>query len=122
VNAAHPILVVEDDPAMREMVVDLLEEEGLRTVAASDSEKALDALCCQHFAAMLSDVRMAGRGGLALLREVHRRWPDLKVVMMTAFGNLEDANRAVRAGASDLVSKPFKRSELLAALARVLEP
>jgi DNA-binding NtrC family response regulator len=115
------ILVVEDDAAMREMVVSLLRDEGLDATPACDGEDALDALRAGSFEAILSDVRMPRKSGLELLSDVRRFWPHSKVIIMTAFGSAEDAEVAIRAGAFDLIAKPFRRAELLAVLARALK-
>jgi DNA-binding NtrC family response regulator len=114
------VLVVEDDAAMRDLVVALLEDEGLTAVAACDGVAALELLSDRSFSAILSDIKMPRMDGLALLREVHERWPAAKVIMMTAFGSPDDAGRAMRAGAFDLIAKPFQRLDLLDLVDRAL--
>ena len=115
------VLVVDDDAAMREMLVSLLEDEGLRAEEADGADKALDRLRDAEFDAVLSDIRMPGRSGIEMLGEVRALRPDLPVILMTAFGSIDTAIEAMRAGAFDYVTKPFKRNEVLVVLERAFE-
>lgn len=119
--ASRPsILVVEDDRAMREMLVSLLEEEGMAARGVEDGQQALHELRRQEFDAVLSDCDMPHMDGLALLDELRRRRPALPVVLMTALGGPINAERARAAGAVDFLLKPFAVDELLRKLARVV--
>ncbi len=115
------ILVVDDDSAMREMLASLLEPEGFAVETAATADQALEHLRERDFDVVLSDIRMPGRSGIALageMRDVRARTP---VVLMTAFGSFDTAIEAMRAGAFDYITKPFKREAVLVTLERALE-
>jgi two-component system response regulator FlrC len=113
-----PILVVEDDAALREALTDTLEIAGYSVMAAADAEQALAWMETGAPGLVLSDVQMSGIDGHALLRLVRHRRPDIPVVLMTAYGQIERAVQAMRDGASDYLPKPFEPDRLLAAVAR----
>ena len=115
------LLVVDDDDAMREMVVSLLADEGFEVAGAAGAEPALARLRDQEVDAVVSDIRMPGKSGLELVGEIHALRPETPVILMTAFGSIDSAVEAMRAGAFDYVTKPFKRDELLLALERAFE-
>jgi len=112
------VLVVDDDVAMREMLVSLLEEEGISTHTAGSAEQAVSIAKQEDVTAVLSDIRMPGTDGLQLLGELRELRPQAPVVLMTAFGTIDSAVDAMRAGAFDYITKPFKRGIVLAALQR----
>ncbi len=115
------ILVVDDDAAMREMLVSMLEPEGYRVDTAPDVATALGSLRDRDYDAVLSDVRMPGKSGIQLAQEIRDLRARTPVVLMTAFGTLDSAIDALRAGAFDYIVKPFKRDGVLVALERALE-
>ena len=115
---ALPILVVEDDPCLREAICDTLELAGKGFVAVDGGEAALQALAQQTFSLVLRDVRMMPMDGIALLKQVRQRLPHLPVVLMTAFAEVEKAVDAMRSGACDFLLKPFDPAQLLAVLDR----
>jgi DNA-binding NtrC family response regulator len=115
------ILVVDDDAAMREMVASLLEAEGMSVQLAASLKEAVDCASADDFDAVLSDIRMPGGDGLELVGALHAVRPQTPVVLMTAFGSIDSAVEAMRVGAFDYVTKPFKRTALVAALSRALE-
>jgi len=115
------ILVVDDDDAMREMVVSLLGDEGYEAEGKDGAEPALEHLRDHEVDAVVSDIRMPGQTGLELVGEIHALRPETPVVLMTAFGSIDSAVEAMRAGAFDYITKPFKRDELLLALERAFE-
>ncbi|MBU4262240.1 MAG: sigma-54 dependent transcriptional regulator [Proteobacteria bacterium] len=106
------ILVVDDELSMREFLKILLEKEGYQAVTASDGEKALKAIAMQEFDLVISDIRMPGMGGLELLDSAKKVTPDLPFIMITAFASPEDAVQAMKHGAYDYITKPFKLSEI----------
>jgi len=106
------ILVVDDELSMREFLKILLEKEGYQAVTASDGEKALKAIEMQEFDLVISDIRMPGMGGLELLDSAKKVNPDLPFIMITAFASPEDAVQAMKHGAYDYITKPFKLSEI----------
>ncbi len=114
------VLVVEDDAALREALCETLRLEGIATEAAADGAAALRRLEAGGVGLVVSDVRMAPMDGETLLRRIRARWPELPVVMMTAYGTIEKAVAAMRAGASDYLVKPFDPAALVEAARRFL--
>ena len=115
------VLVVDDDQPMRDMVMSLLEDEGVCGVAADSAEAALKQLSEQSFSAVLSDIRMPGMDGVELVGRIRELRPHTPAILMTAFGSVDSAVQALRAGAFDYITKPFKREVLLASLERAFE-
>jgi DNA-binding NtrC family response regulator len=115
------VLVVDDDAAMREMLTSLLAEAGIRAQTAKTAEDAMEALRNAEFDAVLSDIRMPGKSGYDLIGELRELRPETPVILMTAFGSLDSAVEALRAGAYDYITKPFKRPAVLASLERAFE-
>jgi two-component system response regulator FlrC len=113
-----PVLVVEDDKNLREALTDTLELAGYSAIAAADAEQALSWLEKGNPGLVLSDVQMPGMDGHALLRMLKTRRPDIPVILMTAYGQIELAVQAIRDGAADYLPKPFEPDRLLATVAR----
>ena len=109
-----PVLVVEDDPSLREAIGDTLELAGRSYVAVESGPDALDALARQAFSIVVSDVRMMPMDGVTLLKEIRARLPHLPVVLMTAYAEVDKAVDAMRSGACDFLLKPFEPRALLA--------
>jgi len=118
---SRTILVVDDDAAMREMLVSLLEEAGFRACPSAGAPEALEQLREAEADAVLSDIRMPGMGGIELVGAIHEIRPSIPVILMTAFGTIDSAVSAMQAGAFDYITKPFKKDEVLLALERALE-
>lgn len=114
------ILVVDDDADMREMIHDMLKDRGHQVTIAGSGQEALKALGEEDYAVVLSDIRMKGMQGLELLAEIKRTHPDINVILMTAFGSVETAVEAMKHGASDYLTKPVKKDELVRVIERVL--
>ncbi len=114
------VLVVEDDADLREALSDTLELAGLRVIAAADGVAALDCLRDADIRLVVSDVRMARLDGERLLRRIKACSPDLPVVLMTAYGTIESAVQAMRAGASDYLVKPFEAQVLVETVNRFI--
>ncbi|MGH8666355.1 MAG: sigma-54-dependent transcriptional regulator [Burkholderiales bacterium] len=113
------VLVVEDDRELLEAICTTLELDGIPALGACDGASGLDLLESADIGLVLSDVGMMPMDGLALLAEVRRRRPDLPLVLMTAYGVVEQAVEAMRAGAADYLTKPIE-ARALVALARRL--
>ena len=113
-------LVVDDDPDMREMVHDMLKDRGHHVTTAASGDEALRRLSEGDYGAVLTDLRMKGMQGTELLTEVKRLYPNVGVILMTAFGSVETAVEAMKHGASDYVTKPVKKDELIRVVERVL--
>ena len=120
-TSQDPVLIVDDE---RPILLDLqmqLEDEGYVALTAQSAEEALRLLSQQRVAAVVTDLRMPTRDGLSLLREVKARWPDLDVVIMTAYGGVEAAVQAMQEGAQDFIIKPFSHLQLSLKLARLMQ-
>jgi two-component system response regulator FlrC len=117
-----PILVVEDDPNLREAVVDTLELAGEAVLSAASGPEALKVLAERPVAIVVSDVRMEPMDGITLLKEIRGHYPHLPVVLMTAFADVDRAVEAMRAGACDFLLKPFEPKALLEHVARYRLP
>ncbi|NNL65133.1 MAG: sigma-54-dependent Fis family transcriptional regulator, partial [Myxococcales bacterium] len=113
--------MVDDDDAMRDMVVSLLQDEGFAAHGVEGADAALVWLEGEEADAVVSDIRMPGRSGLELVGEIHALRAETPVILMTAFGSIDSAVEAMRSGAFDYITKPFKRDELLLALERAFE-
>ncbi len=116
--AQSKVLIVEDDEGLREALVDTLALAGYAWVEADCAEQALIKLKSETVDIVISDVQMAGMGGLALLRSIKQHWPNLPVLLMTAYANIEDAVGAMKEGAIDYMAKPFAPEVLLNMVSR----
>jgi DNA-binding NtrC family response regulator len=114
----HHLLVVDDDKVTRELLREVFEGEGYRVRLAPSGEEALAMMEKERPSLVLSDIKMLGIDGLELLGRIRKRYPDSLVILMTGFGNLDGAVRAIQEGAFDYISKPFKIQELKALVAR----
>ena len=112
------VLVVEDDQPLQEALVATLEGAGFGVLAAGDGKEALTLLQDVEVDLVLSDVQMTPMNGRKLLRELNDARPQLPVLLMTAFGTIDEAVSAMREGAVDYLVKPFEASELAARVAR----
>jgi len=115
------MLVVEDEAFQREMLRDFLTREGHRVTEAESGEKALQLLESSLFDLILLDFRMPGMNGLDLLRQIKLINPEIEVVIMTAYGTIETAVEAMKAGARDYLTKPIDFEELCILIERVAE-
>ncbi|KHT47169.1 sigma-54-dependent transcriptional regulator [Vibrio sinaloensis] len=116
--AQSKVLIVEDDEGLREALVDTLALAGYEWLEADSAEDALVKLKSNTVDIVVSDVQMAGMGGLALLRNIKQHWPNLPVLLMTAYANIEDAVSAMKDGAIDYMAKPFAPEVLLNMVSR----
>ncbi|MEX1368138.1 MAG: sigma-54 dependent transcriptional regulator [Nannocystaceae bacterium] len=117
------VLVVDDEEPMRHMLSLLLTREGYQVQTASSGEEAVQQLSDEEVEVdvVLTDVRMPGMGGLALVRWAQAERPELTVIVMSAFGSVELAIEAMTLGAYDYVSKPFKQDEVVLTLRKAQE-
>ncbi|WMN86619.1 sigma-54 dependent transcriptional regulator [Vibrio parahaemolyticus] len=116
--AQSKVLIVEDDEGLREALVDTLALAGYEWLEAGCAEEALIKLKSNTVDIVVSDVQMAGMGGLALLKNIKQNWPNLPVLLMTAYANIEDAVSAMKDGAIDYMAKPFAPEVLLNMVSR----
>ena len=110
--ANYRILIVDDEPNIRRILQVAFEKLNYETCLAENVEAALTILAESTFDAVLTDVTMPGKSGYELLVEVRRLWPNLPVVIMTAYGTIPQAVQAVRGGAFEYVTKPFDLESL----------
>jgi two-component system, NtrC family, response regulator AtoC len=115
------ILVVDDDARMRELVAKVLAREGYAVRSLPRGQDVLQALEEGPADLVISDIRMPEMDGLTLLREVKRLVPETSVLLMTAFGSIDTAVQAIKAGAYDYLTKPFKMDEVILVVRRAME-
>ncbi len=115
------ILVVDDDESLRRVTQIQLEEVGYEVRTAADGREAISALESWKPALVITDLRMPGMSGLDLLKEIRAGFPETTVVLMTAFGSIQSAVEAMKAGAYDYITKPIDHDELALLVARALE-
>ncbi len=120
-DAFSRVLVVDDEEPVRHMLTLLLRREGLEVVAMDSAEAAIEHLSAEPVDAVLTDVRMPGQGGLALVAWCAEHRPGLTVIVMSAFGSIDLAVEAMHVGAYDYISKPFKQDEVVLALRKAQE-
>src|SRR5262249_24384782 len=99
-------LVVDDDLTLGMVLASQLKQAGIDARRVSSAEEALKAFAASPFDAVLTDLRMPGRDGLSLLREMKQIAPDVPIVMLTAHGTIPVAVEAMKAGAADFLTKP----------------
>ncbi len=116
------ILLVDDDESIRWVLNELLKDLGHNITALNSAEKALEQLKNGQFDLLVSDVRMSGQSGMALLNYCQQNHPSMPVIIMTAHSDLESAVQAYQQGAFDYLPKPFDLDEVIATVNRALQP
>jgi DNA-binding NtrC family response regulator len=116
-----PLLVVDDEKNMRLSLQAVMEEEGYQFRTADSAEAALRLLEQEQFFMVITDARLNGMSGYEFLGHVRNRWPNLPILMITAYATPKLAVEAIKAGAIDYLAKPFAPEELLHAVARCAE-
>src|SRR5256712_815810 len=115
------LLVADDDPGLRESLERTLTREGYRVVLASDGRAALERVQAGGVDLIVTDLKMPGLTGLELLRAAKALMPDVDVILLTAFGTVEEAVKAMKDGAYDFLTKPFRREQLIKLIDKALE-
>ncbi len=115
------LLVADDDPGLRESLERTLTREGYRVVVASDGRAALERVQGGDIDLVVTDLKMPGLSGIELLHAVKTVAPDLDVILLTAFGTIEEAVKAMKDGAYDFITKPFQRQQLVRVVRAALE-
>ncbi|MCC7381352.1 MAG: response regulator [Deltaproteobacteria bacterium] len=115
------LLVVDDDEAVRQIVAELLRDEGYEPSTAATADEAVAMMRQSHFPLVITDIKMPGRDGITMLREIRSEFPDAAVIMMTGYGQVESAVEALKWGASDYLTKPIRVNHLAAAVLRALD-
>ena len=101
------VLVVDDEEGIRDFIADALETAGHETVQAADGEAALAELRRRGFHLMITDLRMPRLDGMALVRTARVEWPEMEVIVLTAYGTVDGAVEAMKLGALDYLRKPL---------------
>ena len=117
---SHSILVVDDEERLGDVLAAALEDLGYRATAVTSAKAALLALEQSRFDLVLTDLRMPVMDGRGLLREARSRWPDMPVIILTAFAAVRDAVELVKEGAFDYIAKPFEIEDVAATIRRAL--
>ncbi len=115
------LLVVDDDPIARDNLARILEHEGHRALQAESGPAALEIIAQRDLDLVVTDLKMPGMDGLALLAEAKRLRPDTEIILMTGYASVGTAVQAMRDGAYDYISKPFEVEEMRALVEKALE-
>jgi two-component system response regulator HydG len=117
----NKILVVDDDLEMCRLISDVLSGEGFKVLSTGDSLEASKMLKREEFDVIITDLKMKGLKGLDLLEEANKMAPMTPVIIITAFGTIESAIKAMKLGAYDYITKPFQMDELVLTVEKALE-
>ena len=115
------ILIVDDEPIARDNLDHILQKDGYLTLLAEDGQQAIDILKQEEVDLVLTDLRMKGRDGMAVLAEAKILWPSTEVIVITGYASVDTAVAAMRQGAYHYISKPFKIDELRVIVEKALE-
>ena len=115
------IMLVDNEASILSVLSTVLKVEGYEIRSSREVEKAMDIIRDEDFDLLISDIRMTPLSGMDLLKWVRNEKPDISVIMLTAYGSVETAIEAMKLGAFDYVTKPFKVDELLITIQRALE-
>jgi DNA-binding response OmpR family regulator len=115
------IMVIDDDHDLRESIVEILEDNDFSVIGCKTAEQALQEIKQQAPSLIIVDNMMPGMGGMAFLPLVKNDYPNIKIIMITAFSTVDNAVSAMKSGADDYLAKPFKRDDLLVAIRLNLE-
>ena len=115
------LLIVDDECNMRESLKVVLESHGYKADMVESAEDGLEAIGSNSYFMVITDARLEGMSGYEFLQESHERWPDIPVLMITAYATPKLAVEAIQSGAVDYLSKPFEPEELLHSVNRCAE-
>jgi CheY-like chemotaxis protein len=118
---SRPILIVDDEKNIRLALSMALEQLGIPVETAASGEEALAKVAQAEYDLMLLDLRMPGMDGMEVLRQVSQRRPELKVIIITAYGSIDLAVEAMKLGAVDFLQKPFDVAQVREMVRRILE-
>ncbi len=117
----NSVLIVDDEKNIRLTLCQALEILSIETDTAADGEEALSKLRKKEFGLILLDLRMPGMDGMEVLRRVREFRPDIRVIILTAYGTIESAVEAMKLGAVDFIQKPFSPDEIRGLVSRVID-
>ncbi len=116
------LMFVDDEDELVSALVERLELRGIDAKGVTSGDEALQHLREEHFDVVVIDVKMPGIGGLELLRTISRRYPDIKVILMTGHGSTEDSEIGRRLGAVAYLQKPVELDDLLTTIEQAAGP
>ena len=119
--ASERILVVDDEEGMRRLLSRVLTREGYETSAVANGAEALRLVASERFDLVVTDIKMPEMDGLQLLAELKEYEPSLPIIVITAYGTIENAVQALRSGAYDYIAKPFENDEIKLTVAKAFE-
>ncbi|OFW01408.1 MAG: hypothetical protein A3I61_18250 [Acidobacteria bacterium RIFCSPLOWO2_02_FULL_68_18] len=119
--ATPHILFVDDEPALRTVMVERLRDHGFEVAEAESGERALELLDQFAFDIVITDLRMPGVDGGSVIESAVGRYPGIVAIVITGYGTIKDAVDAIKRGASDFIAKPFQFDELMHVLEKALE-
>ena len=115
---ATKMLIVDDDDIWRSRLARAMRERGLEVTTAANYDEAMEAAETHPFELAVVDLRMPGKGGLEVVRDLHERYLDLKIVVLTGYGSISTAVDALRLGAVNYMQKPADADDILTAFER----
>jgi DNA-binding NtrC family response regulator len=115
------ILIVDDERIVLDSCKRVLEADGYSVTLATSADKALESMSAEAFSLILMDIKMPGRDGMSLMREVKEKWPDVPVIIMSGYATNETVTQVSKTDAASFIAKPFTPDELAEAIRKVLE-
>lgn len=120
-TAGASILVVDDEEIVLHLVEDTLSDEGYQVTTTPSARQAIQLAAQANFDFILTDIRMPEMNGIELVREIHQINPNIGVIFMTGYANLDTAKQAIKEGAFDYIMKPFELTEIRQAMTRAVQ-
>jgi DNA-binding NtrC family response regulator len=114
------ILIVDDERIVLDSCKRVLEADGYSVTLATSADKALESMSAEAFSLILMDIKMPGRDGMSLMREVKEKWPDVPVIIMSGYATNETVIQVAKTDAASFIAKPFTPDELAEAIRKVL--
>ena len=114
-------MVIDDDQDLRESIIEILEDNCFVVIGCDSAESALQKIRTRVPSLVIVDNMMPGMGGMALMPLLKNDYQGIKIIMITAFSTVDNAVAAMKGGADDYITKPFRRDELLVAVKQNLE-
>jgi DNA-binding NtrC family response regulator len=119
-SSHYNVLVVDDEEPVKRLIVTFLSQDGHQCTAASGGLEALDKIKKHKFDAVVSDIKMPNMDGITLTSEISTQYPELPIMIMTAFEKEDTAGLAICAGARDFIKKPFSLNEFSVRLHKMI--
>jgi DNA-binding NtrC family response regulator len=115
------ILIVDDERIVLDSCKRVLEAAGYSVTLVTSADKALEAMSAEAFSLVLMDIKMPGRDGMSLMREVKEKWPDIPVIIMSGYATHETMAQVSKTDAASFIAKAFTPDELAETIRKVLE-